>query len=309
MQTKHPMKLDAGESVFFKRELEYIKARTYDTKQKVLKAISLFPVSGEAGPGATEITFRKYTGVGFAKVIADYASDFPRVDVYGEEVTRKVKGLGDSYGYSIEEIRASQMANKNLDQRRANAARRAQDELVDRIAWNGLVNYNIPGFINYPGISEYTVPNDGTGTTKTWSTKTADQILRDMNALAAKVVEVTSGREIPDTILLPLQQYNLISTMRVGTASDTTVLQYFLKTSPYIKAVEWVNELDAAGAGSADRMMVYARDTEHLTLEIPQPFEQFDAVQKGMAFEIPCHSKTAGILVYYPLSIAFGDGI
>jgi hypothetical protein len=211
MQTKHPMKLDAGESVFFKRELEYIKARTYDTKQKVLKAISLFPVSGEAGPGATEITFRKYTGVGFAKVIADYASDFPRVDVYGEEVTRKVKGLGDSYGYSIEEIRASQMANKNLDQRRANAARRAQDELVDRIAWNGLVNYNIPGFINYPGISEYTVPNDGTGTTKTWSTKTADQILRDMNSLAAKVVEVTSGREIPDTILLPLQQYNLIS--------------------------------------------------------------------------------------------------
>jgi hypothetical protein len=38
-------------------------------------------------------------------------------------------------------------------------------------------------------------------------------------------------------------------------------------------------------------------------------FEQFDPIQKGMEYEIPCHAETAGVIVYYPLSIAYGDGL
>ena len=165
------------------------------------------------------------------------------------------------------------------------------------------------GIINYPGTTEFTIPADGTGSSKLWSTKTPDQIIRDLTGLTNAVVATTNGREIPDTLLIPLTRYNTISTTRMGSVSDTTILEYFLKTSPYITKVEWLVELSGAGAGNSDRIMALANDEMHLTLEIPQLFEQFDPQQKGMEFEIPCHCETAGVIVYYPLSIAFGDGV
>lgn len=300
---------DANESVFFLRELEYIKAKSYDTKYKQLKATMLLPVSTEADPAAATITYQKYTKVGIAKIIADYADDAPRVDVYGEESSVKVKRIGDSYGYDRDEIRRSQTAGKSLDQRKANAAKRASDEKINSIAWNGDSDYNMIGFIDYPGITEYTVPNDGTGTTKTWSTKTPDQIIRDMSDLVTSVVDATNGVEMPDTLIMPISQYQLIANTRVTDGNDKTILTYFLENNPFIDTIDWLTELKTAGAGGTARMMCYPRDPDHVTLEIPMPYSQLPPVQKGYGFEILTETKCAGVIVYYPLSVAYGDGI
>lgn len=305
---KNIMRLDANESAFFKREIEYVKTKTYDTKYKELKAFSLIPISTEAPSGATEITWRSFSGVGFAKIIADYAKDFPRVDTFGIENTSKIRDLGDSYGYSIKEIRSSRLVGKGLDQRRAATARRAMDELINELAWFGDANYNIVGFIDNPNITEYTVPADGTAG-KLWSGKTPDQIIRDVTGLVDAVVDPTNGKEIPDTLILPYLKYSILANTRVTDGNDKTILTYILENNPHIKNIEWVVELKGAGAGATDRMMVYPRDENNLTLEIPQMFEQFDPQVRGMEYQIPCHAETAGVLVYYPLSIAFGDGI
>jgi hypothetical protein len=302
-------RLDANEGAFFKRELEHIKQKSYDAKYKELKGLTLIPISAEANIGATEITWRKFFGIGFAKIISDYANDFPRVDTYGEEATVKIKGIGSSYGYSIKEIRQSIYSGKRLDQRRANFARRANDEEINAIAISGDTASGLNGLINYPGITGATILADGTGAAKTWASKTPDQIIRDVNTLLNAVVVTTNARELPDTLLLPLTQYNDIATRRVSSVSDTTVMEYILRTSPYLKKIDWLIELAGAGALGVDRALVYCKDEDHLTLEIPQPFEQFDPQMRGMEYNIPCHSETAGVIVYYPLSIAYGDGI
>jgi len=305
---KDSLNLDANESVFFARELEYVKGRTYDEKYKLLKAFSLIPVSGEAPSGATEITWRSFKLYGMAKVIADYAHDFPRVDVFGEENTIKIKDLGVAYGYSIKEIRKAMMAGVPLDAKRALAARRAIDEKINSLAWSGDSTYNIQGFLGYPGITEYTVPATGTGVTKTWSTKTADQILVDLNGIVNAIVEGTNGIERPNTILMPIAQYNLIRNTRIGSTSDKTIYQFFAENNPDIM-IDWLTELKTAGSGSTAQFVAYSRDPEHLSLEVPVAFEQFEADKKGMDYEIPCHAETAGIIVYYPASVCFGDGI
>lgn len=310
MVTKNsPMHLDANESAFFARELEHVKTRTYDFKPAELKGLSLIPISMEAGSGVDRITYRRYRGVGFAKVIADYAKDFPRVDVFGEEASVKVKGIGDSYGYSIQEIRASQRTGKQLDQRRATAARRAHDEMMNQMALKSNTEYGTNGLLDYPGLTSVTIASDGTGGAKTFASKDVDKIIRDINQLVNAVMTATSAREIPDTLLLPIAQYNDLATRRLGTNSDTTLLKYILDTNPYIKKIEWLNELKGIGASGADRMMVGKFDEEHITLEIPQPFEQFEAQHEGMEYTIPCHSECAGTIIYYPLAFAYADGI
>lgn len=309
MPEKDIFKLDVNESAFFKRQLEFIKSQTYDVKYKELKATTLIPVSTEAPNGADTITFRRFSKIGFAKIVSDYANDFPRVDIVGEEQQAFVRSLGDSYGYSVKEIRRAQMAGLNLNARRAETARRAIDELINDIAFSGDTDYNLQGLIDYPGITEYTVPNDGTGSSKLWSTKTPDQIVRDVTGMLDAVVDTTNGRESPDTLILPLSQYLIIANTRMTDGNDKTIMTYIKENNPFIKKIEWIVELKSAGAGSTDRMMIFPSDPRNLTLEIPQPFEQFTPQQKGMEFEVPCHAETAGVIVYYPLSIAFGDGI
>lgn len=304
----NPMKLDAKESAFFETELRYVKSKTYDAKLAELKGLSLIPIDMSAGAGVNEITYRSFRGVGIAKVIADYAKDFPRVDVYGEEVTVPVKGIGNSYGYSIQEIRASQRAGKQLDLRRATAARRAHEELINKMALKSDPTIRTNGLIDYPGISEVTLESDGQGSSKTWASKTADQIIRDVNDMVTAVMTPTSGRETPDTLLLPLAQYNALANIRLSN-TDKNVLNYILENNPYIKRIDFLLELDGAGAGGTDRAIVGRFDADHITLEIPQPFEQFDAQQEGMEFTIPCHSECAGTIIYYPLAFAFADGI
>ena len=123
------------------------------------------------------------------------------------------------------------------------------------------------------------------------------------------VMGPTSAREVPDTLLLPIEQYNDIATRRIGEAGEKTLMKYILENSPYIKRIDWLAELKNFGAGDTNRALIGRFDEEHITLEIPQPFEQFDAQQEGMEFTIPCHSECAGVIIYYPLAFAYADGI
>ena len=300
---------DSNESVFLQRQLDFIKTQTYDIKYAELKARKLIPVSSEADPGAERIFYRQYDQTGLAKVIANYGDDLPRADVKGKEFFATVKTLGASYAYNLQEMRAAVYGNVPLEQRRANAARRSIAQLENSLALFGDTASGIQGFVNAANITSVTIPADGTGASKLWSTKTPDLILRDMNLVANTVASVSLGVEMPDTVLLPLSQYNYIASTARSANSDTTILNYFLQNNPYIKQVEWVNELLTAGASSTARIMAYRRSPEVLTMEVPSDFEQLELQIVNLEYKVPCIERFAGVLVYYPLAIAFGDGV
>ncbi len=304
--SKDLMKLDAGETAFFLRQLEAVKTRTYDTKYKNLKAKLFLPTSSEAPSGADFIVWYSFSKAGQAKVIADYANDFPRVDVYAEENQSKIKSLGDSYGYALKEIRRAQMAGVDLNTRRANTARRAIEELIDDLAWNGDKAFNIQGFLDYPGITEYTLPDPGSGID--WASKTPDNIVADLTGLMSAVSVPTKGREEVNMILLPRTQFNQIKNTRMTDGNDKTIYTYFLTNNPGVQ-IEVLDLLSTAGTGSTTRMMGYTKDPNNVTLELPQPFEQLEQDKKGMEYVIPCHAEMGGIIVYYPQSVAFADGL
>lgn len=299
---KNEMKLDANEQIFFERELASIKARSYDVLYPEIKARQLFPVSYEAGPGATSIVYQQYDSVGFAKVIANYAKDFARADIKGKEFSSIIRSLGSSYGYSIQDIRAAQMAGKPLEQRKANAAKRAIMQLENLISLFGDQENDIPGFLSNPNISTGAVINDGLNNSTFWKDKTPDQIIRDLNQLVNDVFVNTKGIEQPNVVLLPIQQYTTIASTPRSSTSDTTILNFFKANNPLIQSVEWLNELAGAGPGGEDMMVSYNRNPDKVTLEIPQDFEQFPPDQEGMDFVVDCHERIGGVIVYYPLS-------
>ena len=308
--------LDAQENIFFARELESKKAKTYDVVKAPLKAFELLPVSTDAGPGAEAIVYEQYDMTGMATIIANYADDLPRADVKGKEFTARVRSIGNSYGYSLQEIRAARHAGKPLEQRKANAAVRAQREKWNRIAFYGDATHNLQGWLTNPNIPSTTAPADGGSSATTFASKTPVQIARDMHALCNSIVTLTNGAEQPDTLVLPLAQYSYIASTRMGDGSDVTILKHFLDTSPFIKSVEWANELDSAALAAGgvtdftgDIMIAYRKDPDAVTLEMPVMFEQLPVQQDGLEYVVPCHSRIGGVIIYYPLSMSIMDGI
>ena len=98
----------------------------------------------------------------------------------GKPTTAIIKSLGDSYGYSIQEMRASRMAGKSLDTRKAESARYQIDYLNNKIAWNGDAETGLKGVLSTDNdVPLYTVANGAKGTTS-WADKTEDEILADI---------------------------------------------------------------------------------------------------------------------------------
>ena len=151
--------------------------------------------------------------------------------------------------------------------RKAESARRANDALVNKIAFQGDVEHGILGIFKHPNITKYVLPADGEGSATTWDKKTPVQILRDMNNAVSMIVDVTKGVEIPDTILLPIDKYNIIATTLLPDSGGQTILSFFQEKNPYIQTIKSIHEASGAGTGGKDIMFIYRNDANALSLK------------------------------------------
>jgi hypothetical protein len=285
-----------------------VKSRTYDRKYPNLRSREFVPLDPEIDNAIETIRLRSYTQVGVAKLLASYSEDLPRADVKANEETFSVRGLGASYGYNLQEIRAAAKAGVALDAKKAAAARRAIEVQIDRILALGDTATGLKGLLNQTNALTYTVPADGTGASALWTAKTPALIVRDMVGICEYIIAQTNEIEAPNMLLLPRAQYTLIRTTRFDTNSDKTILQWFQATYPSVMVDTWYR-MKGAGAGATDRMMAYTMSPDHLQGSVPQEFEQLPVQERGLEFVVPCHARIGGVQAYYPMAIAYGDGI
>ena len=311
------MRFDDAEdaSLYFARELDYIKAQSYDVEYPELTALSLFPISNEVNPGAETVTYYSYDKTGVAKIINNYATDLPRADVKGKPSTGYVKSVGASYGYSVQDMRASRMASKSLDVRKAEAARYAVDFELNRIAWAGDKENGLIGVLSPENdIPLYVVPNGASGKTS-WESKTADEILADLNGMQKQVSRTTKNVERPDTLALPADVYIDISTRQIPN-TGYTVKKFLLENAPYLKDIVSAAELQADAedtnpyaAQGKNVALLFKKDARKMSIEHPLPFYQHPLQTKGLEIVVPCEARTAGAIIYYPLSALIAVGV
>lgn len=311
-------------SVFFARELDYVKAKSYDKQYPQFTALNLFPISSEADPGAETVTYYTYDREGFAKIIDNYSDDLPRADVNGKPNYAQVKSLGASYGYSAQEMRASRMAGKNLDSRKAESARYQIDNLNNKIAWKGDDASGIMGVLSAgQNVPAYVIGAGATSGKTKWTEKTADEILADINGMAGYVSKTTKDVERPDTLCVPNDVFMDISTRQIPNTA-ITVKKFLLDNAPYLKDIVSTPELNAdspetnpyaegakgvtAGQGVGVAFM-FTNSADKMSLENPMPFMQYPVQPRNLETVVPCEARTAGVIFYYPLSALIATGV
>ena len=286
--------------LFLARELEQVLARTFEVQYADIKYSSVLPISTEIGQGADSFTYRIFDAQGSMKLIQDKASDLPRADVLRKEVTHQVRSLGASFAYSIQETRAAALVpGMNLEQRRANAVRRAYEEKVQDVAYFGEAAVGMDGFFNNANVDK-TVPD------KWFDTASTDEMLELLNEAPTSIVQGSNMKESPNTLLVPYDVFRIISTTPRSSTSDTTVLEFFLRTNPFIRSVEPINELEAGKSElSKDRIICYDRSPEKLQLHIPRTLEFLPPVRNNLEFTVAAHARVGGVSLYYPKSVLY----
>jgi hypothetical protein len=313
------MNFDAEDSaVWFARELNYVKEGAYDVKYPELTALKYFPrkVHKNAG-GVRTLTYYTQGRIGDARVIANYADDFPRVDITAKEQVAFVAGIGDSYGFSVQEMRETLYAGRRLDIMRAEQARYAIDRKLNTIAWAGSEKDKLYGVLSEQNGIPQLVLEEGASGEILWTSKTPDEIIADINRMQQKVSDATKGAEQPDTLLLPTATMIDLANRRIdGTA--TSVLTYIKENVPFIKTIEDANELNADSfetnifstiENPVGTALLYTNNERKLSIEITNEFYQSPVQFNNMEAKILCDLRTAGALVYYPLSALIVTGI
>ena len=162
--------------LFLERQLEYIRPQIFEVAYADIKYPTLLPVTSEAGQGAQTFTYRIMDSTGEFRLIADAADDLPRSDISQVEKSINIRSFGGSFGYTVQELRAAQMANIALEQRRASAVRRAYEEKVEAVAMFGESSVNLAGFFNNATVDVIAADKWFTG-----SSTTAQEMLELLN--------------------------------------------------------------------------------------------------------------------------------
>lgn len=304
------LRLDAGEKIFFEGQLDKILSEAVMKKYPLIKARSLFPTNIYNEPGVRDIKYRVYSEVGMAKVISNYADDLPRVDVKGEEFSVTPKPLGDSVGWNIFTIQSAKKAGLDLEGMQMTAARNAMLRAENQLAFKGDDNFKLGGFLSNENVPVNTVAADGEGGLTTFESKktTPTKIIRDVNDLIYSIPTISNGVHFADTLIFPLSQHGILNTVQEE-ISGLTILEFIRKSYPMIDRIEWVNDLKNPFGDGLDYMVAYERSPEVLSMEILSDFQALEPQRDGLEITVDCVELYAGVVIKYPLAIAFANGI
>jgi len=300
---------------FLVSQTSHIEATVWAKKYPDLTYAEDVPVDNSAHPWATSVTYYSTDKVGSAAWLHGRGQDFPMSDINRTKFETPVAMAGVGYDYSLEELNQARMLNINLTADKAAAARRAYEEFVDGVAYVGDADKGWKGLLNYTGITPADVADGAGAADTTWETKTADEILTDINAILSGIWTESKTIELADTLLIPLSSYAFISTKRLDATMSMSVLDYVTRANLYTMQtgkplrIRARRELETAGVSSTKRMVAYKRDPEVLKLHVPMPLQFLAPQQHLVTFIVPGMFRLGGVDIRRPGAVRYRDHI
>lgn len=296
-------KTDADETVNFLRQLEKIDQTIYEEKYPALRTRDWVSVAGDVGDdGAATYTFRAWDKVGMAALITNYSADLPSINALGKEVSVPMRDYGSSYEYTITDMKRAGRGF-DLPSFLPRFARQVVETKLDKIlAIGDAETPGLYGLFNNPNVST-TTP-----TTGSWTASTSiDLILDDVEKLLQAFDAACKGVHSATHVILPRSTWRLLGKHR-STTSDITGYDSFKARFPGV-TLDFSPLLETAGAGSTKRVVIGEFNSINQAALIPREFTQEAPQQASLAFVVPCHAKCGGVVVRFPLSLRYMDGV
>ncbi len=305
---------DSKFTAVLSRQLEHVEAQAYSIQYPELMARQFLAKMEGVDPGAESVVYNEWDKFGMAALISNYADDLPMVGLLAEQFVQRVVGVGVGYQYSIQDLRRAAMSNLPLDASLAQAAREFFERKIDELICFGNGPTGIKGLFNHPNVSIVSAIDPGNA--QRWAgggdasnLKTAQQMRDDLDLCVRTIISQTKGVHQPTDVLMSLDEYTRFAQTPTSQYDQTPILQTWLRSNPYVRAVTPYFKLNTADeAGTGPRFIVYKRNPMVAKVVIPQEWEQLPPQAINLSFKIPTHGRFGGVVMYQPLALVYMDG-
>jgi hypothetical protein len=257
---------------------------------------STYTSAGSLGTGA---------GVGNSKSwIGKNTNQVSRVSVDIAKITQPLIPWGKEIAYTVLELESAAKLGRPVDEQKYKALQLAHQMEVDEMVYYG----DTPGaFYGLVNSNNRTTPDAVTNVANVangalgsplWTQKTADEILQDFNEVLTSAWAGTGWAVLPDSILLPPNDFGYIATQKVSAAGNVSILNYILEN----------NITARQGGATKDRMVVYTKDKDRvrypMTMLSKTPL-QYDSIWHRSTY----YGRLGVLEIVYPECIAYRDGL
>lgn len=290
-------------------QLSGIEAKIYEAKYRNIVYQDLLPVDTSDPEWVDEITYISYDAVTVGKFVGANAKDLPQSDINAQKSTIPVFYGGNSYGYSLDELRKSQQLRIPLDSTKGRMSFRGFQEHAQRVAFKGDTDRGVTGLFNNANVQLDTSVVD-------WDTASGQEIVSDMNGVLRRVWKNSAEVHVPNVLILPSDRWAQINESRMDSGTDTTIFEFFMQNNLYKSLTNGGQlnifpnlEISTSGVADVERMMTYELNDENLTMKMPMPWRSIAPQATGLRVEVPAEYKFGGVEFRYPGSAAYRDFI
>lgn len=292
-------------TALFEQQLEALLAKSYDKKYPALKARQLIPAGGGIPSGAETVSSVGYDLKGEATVLGSYGEDVRRVELDGVKSTWNIVGIAAAWMMTVQQARGAAMAGVDLDSKGLMAARRLIERKIDDLLAAGDADAGIDGFAALTTGSTGVYLENKTGDlTGDWLTATAANTLADLDLCFANFDDAAIWK--PTHMVVPTALKARWRSLQLSTGSDYTLLRW-IEDQYEVEVDSWYRLNTADSAGTAGRVIIYAKDEEVVSSIISQEPEQLPSVWKGLGWETIMHARCGGVRVENPKGILYAD--
>ena len=210
------------------------------------------------------------------------------------------------------DMQRGNMTGRNLDTLLRDGLRMTYDKHMDENTYVGFARYGTTGLINN---ADVTVTSAAT----TFANATSPDDILDIINTAILDAWAAAGYDldaVPNHIIMPYEQYNYIATTRIGQLAEKTILTFLLENNVakqngadlYIGATAWCK---SAGAGNADRMVVYCNKERYIAMDelVPLTRAMTTPNAERFSYDTAYAGNVSEVEVFYTQPIVYVDGI
>jgi hypothetical protein len=245
--------------------------------------------------------------------ISPNTTTLPGVSINGERVTLPLRLLGQEVSYSSVELERSQLLGQPIDAQKFNALNTIYQMATDEMIYVGDTAVGAEGLVNSTLVTSGSVPN-GAGGSPLWINKTPDEILKDVNDMITAAWQASGFAVCPDKLLLPPAQFAYISSQKISTAGNVSILTFLEDNSISLRVngrkldIQPLKWLTGRGTGGADRMVAYTNDEERVRFPMV-PIRRETPYYLGIKFNAPYIWAFGEVEFVYPETAVYRDGI
>ncbi len=274
--------------------------------------LSTFAASGGLGTG---------NSIGNGKAwIGKNTNQISGIDTDIAKIPHTLRPWAMELKYTILELESAAKLGRPIDQQKYEGLQLKHQMDIDEQVYIGDTSMGDTGLVNNSLVTNVQNAANGVSGSAKWAQKTPDEILADVNAWLTSVWAASAWAVIPERLMLPPAQFGYISTQKVSSAGNVSILKYIqdnnlLTTSGKgkleILPLKW---LIGAGVGGTigvvgtDRAVVYTKDKSRvrypMTLLQRTPIQYDSIYHKSTYF-----CRLGAVEVVYPETMGYFDGL